>query len=303
MHEGLVGARTLVGTPYLGDEKLRAQYAAQIAPRTEVMLNRVLSLHLPHLKPRRVLDLGAGTGVVGATLKSRYGESLEVTAVDRVAAPGLIAADLSRPVRPSGVLGRFDLVVAAHLLNELQSLTPQTRSRLVLFWIKEYLSPSGRMLLIEPALKETSRALLEVRDALVSAGVFVVAPCLTQAPCPALANPKDWCHDSAPRASLSRADFSFLVLSQDTPPLSDPDLLRVVSDVKKEKGRQRFFGCGESGRHAFVLQTRDVSAANEAFLRLSRGDLCRLTGTQQTGDGRRLNAESHVNEAPVAQVP
>ncbi len=301
MHEGLVGARALVGTPYLGDDKLRAQYAAQIAPRTEAMLNRVLSMHLPQLRPQRVLDLGAGTGIVGTTLKARFGQNVHVTGVDRVAAPGLIAADLSRAVRPSGVQGRFDFVVAAHLLNELQSLTPAARAQLVLFWIREYAETGAPVLLIEPALKETSRALLQVRDALVGAGVFVQAPCLIQSPCPALASPKDWCHDSAPRPSLSRADFSFLLLSSHPPVAAAPEVLRVVSDVKREKGRQRLFACGALGRQPYVLQSRDVVAGNEAFLRLSRGDLCRITGTRATGDGLRLDAQSQVQA--LATIP
>lgn len=303
MHEGLVGARALVGTPYLGDEKLRAQYAAQIAPRTEAMLNRVLSMHLPRLRPQRVLDLGAGTGIVGATLKARFGQDLHVTGVDRVAAPGLVAADLSRAVRPSGVQGRFDFVVAAHLLNELQSLTLAARAQLVRFWMHEFAEPGAPLLLIEPALKETSRALLQVRDALVGAGLFVHAPCLTQAPCPALANPKDWCHDSAPRPSLSRADFSFLLLSSDPPAATAPEVFRVVSDLKREKGRQRLFGCGVSGRHPYVLQSRDVVPGNEAFVRLSRGELCRLTNIRPTGDGLRLDAQSQVEAlAKIASV-
>ncbi|HKO26838.1 MAG TPA: hypothetical protein VJU80_05225, partial [Solirubrobacteraceae bacterium] len=42
VHEGLVGARKLIGTPYLADEALRDQYAREIAPRTEAALARVL---------------------------------------------------------------------------------------------------------------------------------------------------------------------------------------------------------------------------------------------------------------------
>lgn len=294
VHDGLVGARALVGTPYLRDPRLRAEYAAEIAPRTAVMLNRIFDLHLVGVTPQRVLDLGAGTGVVGTTLRSRFGESLAVTSVDRVGAPGIVAADLSRPVCPPGVSGRFDFIVAAHLLNEFRSLDAAARAQLVLFWMKTWLAPGGHLVLIEPALRETGRALLEVREHVLAAGAFVKAPCLTQAPCPALVNPRDWCHDSAPRPGLPRADFSFLLLAAEGQAPRDGDLLRVVSDLKREKGRQRVFGCGLQGRQPYVLQSRDVSVTNEAFLRLERGVLCRIQGTLSSGDGLRLDAQSQV---------
>jgi SAM-dependent methyltransferase len=293
MHEGLVGERTLVGTPYLRDEKLRAQYAAQIAPRTAVMLNKILDQQLPALRPRRVLDLGAGTGIVGTTLHKRF-EGVEVVAVDRVSGPGIIAADLSKAGPHAAVKGRFDLIVAAHLLNEFTGLSSTKRSELVLGWMRDWLAPAGVLLLIEPALKDTSRALLSVRDHLTAAGVFVVAPCLWQGPCPALASPHDWCHDSAPRPSLPRADFSYLVLESQGQPQADPTLLRVVSDLKREKGRTRLFGCGPLGRSPLLLQTRDVTPSNEAFLNLDRGDMCRVVGLGQAGDGLRLSAESQA---------
>ena len=293
IHQGFVGARALIGTPYLKDEKLRAQYDAEIAPRTAVMLNKILDQHLPQLRPRRVLDLGAGTGIVGATLRARF-DGVEVVAVDRVPSPGMIAADLSRCVRPAGVVGRFDLIVAAHLLNEFTTMDGAARASLVLGWMRECLAPQGVLLLVEPALKETSRALLQVRDHLNAAGAFVVAPCLWQGPCPALQSPHDWCHDSAARPSLPRADFSFLVVASVGQQTEDPALFRIVSDLRREKGRSRIFGCGPQGRHPLVLQTRDISPNNEAFVSLDRGALCRVAGLGEAGDGLRLSQQTQV---------
>ena len=91
--------------------------------------------------------------------------------------------------------GQFDLIVAAHLLNELAtSLSVAERAALVFFWGRELLAPGGHIVLVEPALQQTSRQLLAVRDRLVGAGFFVVAPCFWQGPCPALARERDWCH-------------------------------------------------------------------------------------------------------------
>ena len=221
-------------------------------------------------------------------------EGIEVVAVDRVASPGMIVADLSKGARPAGVSGRFDLIVAAHLLNEFTGLLGAARADLVLAWMRDWLAPTGVMLLIEPALKETSRALLAVRDHLTGAGAFVVAPCLWQGPCPALVSPHDWCHDSAARPSQPRADFSYLAIQANGQAQTDPAHFRVVSDLKREKGRTRLFGCGLRGRNPMLLQNRDATPSNKAFLSLDRGDLCRVVGLSQAGDGLRLSAETEV---------
>ncbi len=57
VHEGLVGPRALVGSPYLADPELRAEYEADIAPRTRAALARILGELGP---PAR-----AGTGCGG----------------------------------------------------------------------------------------------------------------------------------------------------------------------------------------------------------------------------------------------
>lgn len=297
MHAGLVGERALVGTAYLNDDKLRAQYAAEIAPRTAAMLQKIFEQHLPRVTPHRVLDLGAGTGIVGATLKQRFA-GVEVVAIDRVAAPGVIGFDLRKTGVPAGVNGRFDLVVAAHLLNELTDLQAPARASLVQTWLRQWLAPGGLLLLIEPALKETSRALLQVRDLLVAQGFVIEAPCVWQGPCPALVDPKDWCHDSAARPSLPRADYSFLAVRESGQVKPDATLLRVVSDLRREKGRSRLFACGAEGRVPYVLQSRDVTPSNETFLALDRGSLCRILGVSVAGDGLRLGPATDVRLGP-----
>src|SRR5262245_8257729 len=117
MHRGLVGERKLVGEPYLKDPSLRREYERDIAPRTGAALAKLL----PQLcragdqPPARVLDLGAGTGAAAVALRARFGAGLDVVAVDRVAGPSVVVADLARAL--PDVPGRFDLIVAAHLLN------------------------------------------------------------------------------------------------------------------------------------------------------------------------------------------
>jgi hypothetical protein len=312
IHEGLVGARSLVGSRYLADPELRRAYEEEIAPRTRAALAKIFAQVGPGRAFRRALDLGAGTGAAGEAIRETFGTGLDVVSVDRVPGPGMVVADLRWPERPRGVEGRFDLVVAAHLLNELgRTLSVDDRAALVFAWCRELLEENGLCVLLEPALRETGRDLLAVRDRLVSAGFFVVAPCLFQGPCPALARERDWCHDSAPwppeetarRPGRSRVDFSYLVLAHRGERSTDRRLFRVVSDPIEEKGRLRLYGCGPAGRHALVRLERARSEDNRGFDQATRGDLLVAANTERAGDGLRITAASRVETRQPYQVP
>jgi hypothetical protein len=311
IHRGLTGARELVGTKYLADPALRREYSNEIAPRTGAALAKILAeLFGPDSRPpARALDLGAGTGAAGAALRARFGAELEVVAVDRVAGEGIVVADLAREV--PRVEGRFDLIVSAHLLGELylaegDEARAEARARRVLAWCRSFLADGGVAILVEPALRETSRGLLAVRDRLIAAGLHVLAPCFWTGPCPALARERDWCHDAAPPAPGTpdtRVDFSYLALSATAPAAAPAGRVRVVSDLMEEKGRLKIFGCGPAGRHAYVRLDRAASPANAALERVSRGDVADFGGAGPTEaadglrvhpDGIRVSAETEV---------
>ncbi len=311
IHDGLVGARALVGTPYLGDPELRREYDEQIAPRTIAALTKIfaaIEARQPALLSgvQRVLDLGAGTGAAGAAARARFGDGIEVVSVDSVPGPGVICADVTRGNRPAGVHGRFDLIIAAHLLNEL-FLGPVEQATLVAAWCRELLTDDGLCVLLEPALPATSRGLLATRDRLIERDLHIVAPCLHAAPCPALLRERDFCHDAAewltPPASAgvsrprSRVDFSYLVLSQTAPAALSDAHFRVVSDLLREKGRLRVFGCGPAGRHALVRLDRERSPTNATLDTAARGDVITVHGSTVAGDGLRLGTEATVKKS------
>jgi hypothetical protein len=319
IHAGLVGARRLVGTRYLADPALRAEYARDIAPRTEAALARILAEAYgrgpapgPAVAPApgRALDLGAGTGAVTRALRARFGDGLEIAAVDAVAGPGVVRADLAREL--PAVEGRFDLIVAAHLLNELYVDRPPgaraaLRAARVTAWARGLLAPGGSIVVLEPALRETSRALLEVRDRLIADGLAVVAPCIWTGPCPALARERDWCHDAVTGEGGARVDFSYLVLRAASAPAAAPTgaapppgaaavpgAVRVVSDLLRDKGRLRLYGCGATGRHPFVRLDRHASDANAGLADARRGDVLVIEGEEPGGDGLRIGAGAKV---------
>jgi len=310
-----VGARALVGTRYLADPALRAEYEREIAPRTVAALAKVLRGQYPAVsgtrRPERILDLGAGTGAARDALRRHFGTGPAIVEVDRVATgPEVRVADVSNPDSLGAVSGaeRFDLVVAAHVLNELfVDDAPARRvdrlSQLVRRWCERLLAPEGTLVLLEPALRETSRVLLAVRDQVLAAGLHVAAPCFFTGPCPALRQERDWCHDSTNAESGRRIDFSYLVVRTVGEAASDPNLpnlpnlFRIVSDPLPEKGRLRLFACGLAGRQPVVRLNRNHSDANADLDRAVRGDVVRITGTTSASDGLRVDAATSVARA------
>lgn len=116
---------------------------------------------------------------------------------------------------------KFDFIIASHSLNELWKGQKKRGEKIaaLLKNLSACLDDGGLMLLMEPALLATSRALIEARDALIASGLKVTSPCLQSAsPCPALENPNATCHaqfdwempqivaDLAALAGLNRAD-------------------------------------------------------------------------------------------------
>jgi ribosomal protein RSM22 (predicted rRNA methylase) len=294
IHRGLVGARELVGEAYLADTQLRREYESEIAPRTVAALESIFAeAALP--APRRVLDLGAGTGAASRAIRACW-PNAEIVAVDKVPGPGILRADVTRSLRPPTVQGRFDLIVAAHLLNEL-SLDTDGRARLVLGWCRELLEEQGTCVLVEPALRETSRALLSVRDRLIAAGLFVAAPCLWQGPCPALARESDFCHMSAATIAQgrSRVDFSYLVLRKQGTPCADTSCFRMVSDPMKDKGRLRFHACGPAGRLLVTRLDRDRCPGNQLLDEIERGALVKIEIAAMQPDGLRCGRDSSIS--------
>src|SRR5207253_233755 len=128
----------------------------------------------------RILDVGSGPAPAAIAAIDLLGG--EATCFD-ASEPALAEARALGIERTTRELPRegFDLTLAANVLSELPDPLALVRGL------------QGTVAIVEPALRETGRALLSLRDALLREGWFAVAPCFTQAPCPALASPKDWC--------------------------------------------------------------------------------------------------------------
>jgi ribosomal protein RSM22 (predicted rRNA methylase) len=281
----------------------------------------------------RLLDLGAGAGATtlgcAATIAGSARLDLSVVAVDRDRAALAIfdgaAGHLARALGGRIALERraellrdtrlepaaYDLIVAGNVLNELDHGSRLGLVERALAGLAE----GGALILIEPALRETTRDLHRVRDHVLTAGLACVfAPCTRAiAPCPALARERDWCHEDRPLALPPRAarlahatglrdsgmKFSYLVLRRAADPLvAAPPAraaLRVVSEPKRLKGRRECIGCGESGWVPLRLLSRRRGDANRAFERLRRGDVVVLD-REGLGEGTRDIGEEELVE-------
>lgn len=263
----------------------------------------------PEAATVRVLDMGAGAGAMTLGLAAAVPRDrrLEVVAVDRDDAAlallrgavaelpepwranvdvSVVSADVRRwrPERPG-----FELIVAGSVLNEM---TSDAAFDTVCSWL-DWLSDDGAVVIVEPALRDTSRALQSLRDRVIEAGRgHVFAPCTRRvAPCPALADERDWCHEDRPIQLPERTQqlvnatglrshglkFSYLVLRRQVAALVDGDgdrvALRVVSRPRKLKGRRECYVCGEHGRTVLRLLKRNRSAANRPLETARRGDV------------------------------
>jgi SAM-dependent methyltransferase len=325
LSRGLTRERELAGARYMDEERLLGAYLLFYWPVSYLQARGTIS-ELPR-RPRAVLDLGSGPAPVAfAALDA--GAS-EVTAADRsaraLATARALAADAGEPLatrewnpargRPLAELApgrRFDLVTMGHVVNELfQGPDADVRRADLLEEAAALLAPGGSLLVLEPALRDTSRALLRVRDLLVARGYAVRAPCLYRGACPALLRETDWCHAEraaeppaivaqiAKAAGLRReaVKMSYLVLAPKGEGWAEPPagrVFRIVSEPLPSKGRLRYMGCGPEGRMGLSLQEKHVADANRRFASLLRGDVVRVTGGEPRGDGLALAEGSTV---------
>lgn len=328
---GLTRERALAGARYMDDPQLLGAYLLFYWPVSYAQGRQVLG-ELPG-RARSVLDLGSGPGPLAfAALDAG---AADVTAADRSRPALALARELAieagealatrewDPLRTAALpASGLDAVLLGHVLNELfgKGEPALGRRAALVESALAALRPGGSVVLLEPALRDTSRELLGLRDVLVRRGFAVRAPCLFRGDCPALHKQSDWCHAerswSMPPLLLQLArtaglhkealKMSYLVLAPKgeawrEPP--GPRAFRIVSEPLEGKGRQRFMGCGPEGRLGLALQEKHRTEANAAFFRLQRGDVVTLTETEARGDGLALTERSEVHLVAPAGRP
>jgi ribosomal protein RSM22 (predicted rRNA methylase) len=216
--------------------------------------------------------------------------------------------DVLRPLKLKHT-GPFDFIIMGNVLNELFTSDEQRiekRSRRVATLIQDWLAPNGFVILMEPALRETSRDLLRVRDRLLDMlPLTVYSPCVHNRPCPAVAAgcTSDWCHEDRSwqtpswirqiddRTGLRKSSlkYSYVVLDQMGLSIRDAALQvapcdasalptenrvwRVVSETLEERGKAAVYLCGTEGRFRVTRLNKHASSTNAEFPMLDRGQV------------------------------
>jgi ribosomal protein RSM22 (predicted rRNA methylase) len=151
------------------------------------------------------------------------------------------------------------------------------------------------LLLIEPALRSTTRALMALRDALIARNAAqpaatVVAPCLHQHACPMRAKVDDWCHEArrvepTPRVAAlnrivgrrdGRALFAYLAtvpFREGAPKSLIPEsAIRIVTDTLGSRGKTERVVCRADGELRLMrLLDRETRPENALFVEGERG--------------------------------
>ncbi len=277
-------------------------------------------------RPLRVLDVGAGCGAMSLGLVAVLCDrELSITAIDRdaraldiakraITALSTTATVVTRTVDATRTeLPAADLVVMGTILNEL----PADLALALVERAFAAVPDDGALIAIEPALRDTSRGLHAIRDAMIERGARVFAPCTRRCvPCTALVDPSDWCHEDRvlelppTTRELARLThlrdsgmkFSYLVLRKHPLDLVEAgsSAWRAVSAPFIEKGKHELLGCSQQGRTTIRLMKRHRSEGNRDFERADRGDVV-VTG-ETPGDKRlEITGELQIERIELAR--
>ena len=306
-------------------------------------------------RPIRILDVGSGPGVGALAAFDWFHQHWS----DRIRELSVVAIDVSAEAlkqarklwdaysRESGVTGGrlvthegnlerspngawlsqvdqqapYDLIIAANCLNELFSRTTEPvklRVELVTQLLAR-LAPTGTLMIVEPALRDTSRALHQVRDRLIGENrCTIYSPCLHENSCPALVNPFDWCHeerDWEPPPGIQKIDdavgfikdalkFSYLLLRKDGRTIVErrPDVYRVVSELRELKGEKRAWLCNELGRSEIGRQDRLRSDSNAPFDDWHRGAIVQIERVVRKEREGKVSAVGRIERDGTVQI-
>ena len=344
--------RSQLNRTYLDDPLLGIAYLQYFLPvnltKVQVLLDEMPMFEAG--KRISILDLGSGpgTGALAALdwwHQQQVPQALSVTAVDGSTrtlrrarqmwdwycqAAGAREVDLrtcegdleqrawSEQV---GQNGPFDLIILANCLNEIGVDAKDSigrRTELVTEALS-LLASHGTMMILEPALRETSRALHLVRDQLLQERrCTVYSPCLHEQNCPALVKPDDWCHEERawePPSIIREIDgqvglikdalkFSYLLLRKDGKTIAErrPDIYRVVSELRELKGEKRAWLCNEQGRQEVGRQDRLASSRNEAFDQWHRGAIVQIEKIVHKERGAKVSALGRIDRDAAVQI-
>ena len=270
------------------------------------------TLRAPADRPLRVLDLGAGLGAMTWGILRTLGTThVDALLVDEDPEALRLAAAIARErgltfTTRVGTVAQYtdvkaDVAVLGQVLSELDPRAdPAARLQTQAQLVRRVLAGADTVVIVEPALRDRTRHLHTLRDALTGGGgAFVHAPCLHSKPCPALAAEGDWCHEDLASidlpdwvAPIARAaglrwqglTFSYLVLRKE-PPGEARETTREPREATREPRETTREPATEGGRVRFRV-TSDLlrsKGKTELFACCESGQRLRVRRLEREG--------------------
>jgi ribosomal protein RSM22 (predicted rRNA methylase) len=186
---------------------------------------------------------------------------------------------------------RYDVIMCVNSLAEI--INGDNIPMRFIHSVHNILSDSGLLVIIEPALKGFARRLMRLRNELVSQSKGkVMLPCLHGEPCALLMVDKrnEWCHQSVNwlppdfleilnkgiNREIDVLKFAYLVIARTRSQQNIPHGYRVVSNLLREKGKQRCFLCTPKGRVELVKLDKSHSTYNKNFSAITMGSVVNI---------------------------
>jgi ribosomal protein RSM22 (predicted rRNA methylase) len=314
------------------DERFDKAYLAFFSPLSYLKTYCILreTFHfLPVKNSMRILDIGAGQGAgsfAGFEILKEMGKRPEeIVCIDRRTPSYNILEGLNLPheykimdIEDFGIrrMKNFDLILIINSLTEAFGFDTDFLWKKISLIFDQLLSENGILIIIEPALKDSTRCLMRIRDIFFKERPdgSIIAPCILINECPMLKvkTRNEWCHFSIkwkpPRfmeiinrelkREIDLPKFSYLIIFKGK--FSFPENYagagRVVSNLRVEKGKKRFYLCRDERYICFERLDRDASEKNEMVDEISKGDIVRVDekSCELKGGNLRIGKETSV---------
>lgn len=338
LQRGLTGERKLAGQSYMNDKNLFGAYLLYYFPVSYLQIQTVVETFETAENTAistnsknnciKILEIGSGPapGTIAICDKLREknpNAKIEITLLDSSknaleTAKKIIQSDFKNVDIKTQVCNlesisnekliinnsQFSIILMSHVLNELWKTDNKKIEKRINFLknVKNFLSENGILILNEPAVLESSRNLIKVRDEILNDKEFeelnLIGPCQNvvststttkKIVCPCLLSENQTCHaeklwkPNEPILSLAKGakldrqsvKMTYFVFQKKAISNLSPSTsyLTIVSDSMLNKsGRVRFMLCDGKRRFSISAKKDDEHAKKIGFFNLKRYD-------------------------------
>jgi ribosomal protein RSM22 (predicted rRNA methylase) len=237
-----------------------------------------------------VLDFGAGPGTLSLAARFLFPHLTHIDIVEQSDEMSCVASELHQActegTRCTQSIYReipadksYALILVGNALNELSAPTRKSVEEALV----AALAPGSYLVLLEPALLQATRLLMETRDSIVMRheDLSILFPCTHTEPCPMkMKEPENWCHgslswegtplvaqlDELTGFNKHRIKFASVIMHRGQHE-KEANAYRIVAPVDNNRTGTSATICGAHYYGPIKLRKRDRSDANRVLLR------------------------------------